>query len=123
MSDVASKASLTKAAQLLFDIAPRARTKGERRLVAYRKLSKIFSFHRVCEIDRQSNRVVITADELQFMREIAHGRETSESSRIEQRLAIVEAELASLRAFRAKYEEALAATQDRRRRTGGVQSN
>ncbi len=95
-----------EAASILLAIAPSARSKGERRYRAWIKLQRFFSFHRVCEIDRQSSRIVLTAEEMKLLREAAKTGGASERGMAE-RIERLEAELQEVREFRARMEATL----------------
>ena len=119
MGNVSSNnASVTEAADLLLAIAPTARCKAERRMAVWRKLRDSFSFNRISEIDRRTNRVVVTADEMRVLREAAKAQGASHEIRdVVERLANLERELGDLRAFRAWAEGTLASVARRPRRS------
>lgn len=107
MADFSSQ-SLVEASDLLMLIAPHARSKAERRRAVWRKLKNDFSFHRIAEIDRRSERVVLSALELEKLRDAAGQGKADDFQRSEARISKLEAELAELRAFRERVESSLA---------------
>ncbi len=60
--------SVLEASALNVNLAPGVESKQERRLRAWRKVAAKFSFYRICELDRASPRVRVSADELETLR-------------------------------------------------------
>ena len=113
MSDISSSDSLQEAARLLIEIAPSARSKGERRLLVWRRLRKVFTFNRISEIDRQSPRVVVTADEMDALRAAAKAGEAGVYQRMLDRIERLEGLLDEVRDFRSRMEAALPQLENR----------
>lgn len=104
--------SVQEACQLLREIAPNAESKGARRLAVFRKLRGQMTFNRIAQIDRRSERVVVTADEVKVLREAARGKSDDLKTLVE-RLQSLERDLGELRQFRDYASRALAQMAER----------
>lgn len=99
-----SMSSTAEAADLIFKLAPGAKSKGERRSIVWRKLSAHFTYNRICQLDRKSSRCVVTGDELNILRAACESLENKDGTEnyaiklecadLRNRVAILEALLA-----------------------------